>query len=62
MALLDDAVGPAAWLLDFRESDGRSIGFVIVDDVSVEGEGLRSRVNDGVSDGSRRSWVLDETL
>jgi len=62
MALLDDDVGPPAGLLDFRENGGRSTDFVIVDEVSVKGEGLRSKVKDGVSDGSRRSWPFDETL
>jgi hypothetical protein len=55
MALLEDDFGPATWLLDFRESGGRSTDFGIVDEVSVNGEGLRSKVKDGVSDGSRRS-------
>lgn len=60
MALLDDTVGLTAWLLDFRESGGRSTDSIIVDEVSVKGEGLRSKVKDGVSDGSRRSWPFDE--
>ena len=55
----DDPLGLEAWLLVDLEIGGRRARWVAVDEVSVEGDGLLSRVRAGVSDASRtKVWLF----